>query len=91
MEARERGRGRDAQDGALRAPSPYSPGAPSFPRKREPTGGAMRAQAATYPIAPRPHRAPTPVPSPAAFAASSPLIGRGGSGRLRAFPVVIPA
>ena len=31
-----------------------------------------------------PHRrAPTPVPSPAAFAASSPLIGRGGSGALR--------
>ena len=28
------------RDGARCAPSPYSPGASSFPRKREPTGGA---------------------------------------------------
>ncbi len=81
----------------LRAPSLISPRASSFPRKREPTPSRLAyaqrepthlrppyAKAGTYPIAPRPHRAPSAVPSPAAFAASSPLIGRGGIRRLRA-------
>ncbi len=65
-------------DGAL-APSPMTT-VGLVPRKREPTGCASP----TRKREPTPtRRAPTAVPSPAAFAASSPLIGRGGSGHLR--------
>ena len=65
MSASASERRRYAKTGRCAPRLPILPGPSSFPRKREPTGG---------------RRAPTPVPSPAAFAASSPLVGEGGLG-----------
>ena len=69
MNERMQARAIRPRDGAPRAPSPYSPGATSFPRKREPTGWCLAyakagtywlrlayAKAGTYPNTARPDR-----------------------------------
>ena len=75
------------QDGAHSAPSLYSPGASSFPRKREPTGGRpltrsgnllegaspTRKRSLSRHGAPRPQR-----PLPPRSRRPLPIIGRGG-------------
>ena len=69
------------RDGARGAPSPRSPRGHVIPAK----AGTYRMRPLTRKRAPTPtQRAPTAVPSPAAFAASSLPIGREGYGRLRA-------
>ena len=83
---------RIAPTDATRPVPKSSPGPSSFPRKREPTHRAAKAgtywrpsayaKAGAYPIAPRLLRARPQYPLLAAFAASSPLLGRGGQWRL---------
>ncbi len=73
-------RKRNLPENVIPAKAGTYPSAPAYAKAGTYWMAPAYAKAGTYPIAPRTRCAPTAVPSPAAFAASSPLLWRGGFG-----------